>query len=404
MNRATRIVVWLFVATGVLVFAAGCAATAGLWLASRRPVTLPAPTGPYAVGRIGYDWVDAARADPYSPDPQARRELMVWVWYPADPAAPAQAQAAAKPQPAPYLPDAWRKAREQENGPLGSLVAGLLAQNLADVQAHAVLSAPLSAAQPAWPVLVMQPGLGPLATDYTTLAEDLASHGYIVAASTPTYSASVVVFADGRLAHASPAANVADDATPAQAKAVLSKVLETWVADNRFVLDRLAGLNADASQPFTGRLDLGRMGVWGHSFGGASAAETCARDARCKAGADLDGYLYGDVVERGLPQPFLFVWSEPDTADANWQQASRDLASARRHMPGEVYQVTVPGARHFNFSDLALFDSPLLRLEGLVGSIDPERGLRITGDYLLAFFDHTLRGVDSPLLHGAPAQ
>ena len=29
---------------------------------STRPTLLPAPTGPLAVGRISYDWVDSSRA------------------------------------------------------------------------------------------------------------------------------------------------------------------------------------------------------------------------------------------------------------------------------------------------------------------------------------------------------
>jgi predicted dienelactone hydrolase len=45
-------------------------------------------------------------------------------------------------------------------------------------------------------VLIMGPGLGAAASDYTVLAEDLASHGYIVVGYTPTYSTDVT-FPDG---------------------------------------------------------------------------------------------------------------------------------------------------------------------------------------------------------------
>src|SRR5262245_11246929 len=46
---------------------------------------LPAPTGPHRVGRVSADWVDAGRAEVYSSDPRDRRELVVWIWYPAAP-------------------------------------------------------------------------------------------------------------------------------------------------------------------------------------------------------------------------------------------------------------------------------------------------------------------------------
>ena len=46
---------------------------------------LPIPTGPQPVGRVSFDWVDSARLDIYAGNPEARRELVVFVWYPASP-------------------------------------------------------------------------------------------------------------------------------------------------------------------------------------------------------------------------------------------------------------------------------------------------------------------------------
>ena len=43
---------------------------ASLWIEHRSQVTLPAPTGPFAVGRTIYDWVDEG----------SKRELLVWIW------------------------------------------------------------------------------------------------------------------------------------------------------------------------------------------------------------------------------------------------------------------------------------------------------------------------------------
>src|SRR5204863_506840 len=46
---------------------------------------LPAPPGPYAVGSVTFDWTDTTRAESYSPDSSDKRELMVQIWYPAQP-------------------------------------------------------------------------------------------------------------------------------------------------------------------------------------------------------------------------------------------------------------------------------------------------------------------------------
>src|SRR5204862_5631369 len=53
--------------------------------------TLPTPTGPFAVGKVTVHWVDESRVEPLSPNHEPR-EVMVDIWYPAEPsnAAPAE--------------------------------------------------------------------------------------------------------------------------------------------------------------------------------------------------------------------------------------------------------------------------------------------------------------------------
>jgi predicted dienelactone hydrolase len=67
----------------------------GLAASTALPIMLPVfrfphPTGPYQIGTLTYHWVDAARPEVFTADPNARRELMVQVWYPAkaDPSSP----------------------------------------------------------------------------------------------------------------------------------------------------------------------------------------------------------------------------------------------------------------------------------------------------------------------------
>ena len=202
------------------------------------------------------------------------RELVVWAWYPAD-VPPGSRKAD-------YLPAPWLEAIQEDNGAL----ARLLVQNPGSVEPHAYEDVPLSGAQAAYPLLIMQPGLGPIAPYYTSLAEDLASHGYIVFASTPTYSSNVVVFPDGRVARVAPAATIPDNMTAEQAAAKLDKLVDVWAQDDRFVMDQVGKLNNSGPGGFfAGRLDLRSIGLFGHSFGGASAVETCSLDARLQGGS-----------------------------------------------------------------------------------------------------------------------
>jgi predicted dienelactone hydrolase len=389
-RRFARLARW-FVAVLVL---SGVGLVGVRWLRHNHVVTLPTPTGPYGVGRIEFDWVDESRIDPLAAPAGLKRELPVWIWYPTDPSA--------KGEPAPYLPRAWRQARKPDSA-IEAFLASLLTQDLAHVHGHAQHHVPISPQQPRYPVLVIQPGLGPLLSDYTTLAEELASHGYIVVGSTPPYSASVVVFNDGRIVHGTPAGNVPDGASPAEAKRILDQLIAVWAADDEFILDQLERLNAaDGVSMFAGRLDTQAIGVFGHSFGGATAAEVCRLDARCQAGIDLDGYPYGDVVQMGLDQPFMFVWSEPAAStDEGWQQASREARGILAHLDHGGYQLTIRGTRHFNFSDYALLFAPVIKMKGGLGAIDGQHGLTIIEAYTRAFFDKYLKHADAPLLAGS---
>ncbi len=367
---------------GALVIAAG--------VLHNKAITLPAPTGAYPIGRTVYDWVDETRPEIFNKNLASKRELMALVWYPAT------QQSGLKL--ADYLPLPWAEAREADWG-----MAAWLMQRPQAVRTHALAAANVATDQSRYPVLIFMPGLGPLAADYTTLIEDLASHGYVIIALTPTYSSSIVVFADGRVVKAVPEAGIPDDvATVTDEKSRGDQLMQTWAADALFGLHQAEMLNGDPKSKFFNRLDLAHVGFLGHSFGGATAAQACRLDSRCKAGINWDGYPYGDVVQVGLKQPFMFIWSEtPDQQDQFYQQAARDIQAIYGTLPNGGYQLTIKGARHFNFTDLAVLYAPVIRLMGLTGKIGGARGLRITGAYTVAFFDQYLKGVASPLLKGS---
>lgn len=183
--------------------------------------------------------------------------------------------------------------------------------------------------------------------------------------------------------------------------AVLNQLLTVWVGDVRFVMDQLAVLNGSASDRFSGRLDLQRIGVFGHSFGGATALEECHLDSRCKAALDIDGSPFGNVIGAGLKQPAMFIMHDGFKPGCDsCEPDSRDVDAILRESTARGYEVVLKGPQHMNFRDLAMLFAPVMRPLGLTGPIDGRRGLRITGDYTLAFFDHILNGADEPRLRG----
>lgn len=364
---------------------------------------LPAPTGPHPVGRTSYDWTDPDRAERYSADPSDRRRLVVWIWYPAE---------LEGDDPAPYVPPAWTPS------------AAFIGVDLAGLLAHSVEDAPLAEAPARFPVLVLSPrGFPPLLL--AALAEELASHGYVVVGVNHTYESAVTVFEDGRVVPMNPAAVAGalgpQTGSPDAVFQARAEVCVNKTADVAFVADQIAGLEADASGRFGGRLDLDRLGALGHSFGGNAALEWCRADARCRAAVNLDGAIWTDLGKVGLDRPALQVLGEhrefavsPEDAvkagmppSTEWFIAEKAITFDgwrtvdERARPG--YTVRVAGASHLSFCDVPFLphgaDAAVVAMLAAT-TIAPERMWRVTSDAVLAFFAKHLDGRDTGLLDG----
>ena len=357
-----------------------------------REVVLPRPTGPYTVGRELFDWKDLKRVDPYSNSIGRHRELMVWLWYPAS--------ASPQAKPADYIPSAWASKLPWRPVTIPSRV-----------RVHAVADAPLATAQPTYPVLVFSTGFGNLPSDYTTLMEDIASHGYVVLAITNTYSAPVVRFPDGRVANQLEAASFPRGTRQAMRLAG-DRMVKVWAADIRFAIDRLAQMNSDPQSRFHGHLDLSRIGLFGQSFGGAASAEACSEDARCKGAVDIGGNLFGSVLKQGIKRPFLFVLSDWTLRPPWLQKTLAGISIKRFHLQeaelkqdmqavcqdsAHCWKAHIPGTHDFNFTDLAVLYSPGMRMMGYLGPVAGAKGLDETSSCVRTFFDKMLKGPSSSL-------
>ena len=372
-------------ATSVVIGVA--ALLSSLWIEHRTEITLPAPTGPFAVGRAVFDWADGATLDTLAPVPRTKRELLAWIWYPT--AGPSAATDD-------YLPSPSRAAVEGQSGLLQ-----FLTRDLSRVHGHSLRNPDVSPQQRSYPVVIMRAGASLEVWNYSALAEDLASHGYVVVGFDAPYRTFTVGFPDGRVMSRLPENNpelCLGMAGQEQAHCV-DKLLTAWTADIAFVLDRLEQLNtSDPSGKFTARLDLTRVGIFGHSFGGAQAAQFCSQDSRCKAGIDVDGSLHGSVIQTGIHKPFMFLLSGNGdfSSDAEIRQIVADIQSVYDRLPVDGrLRIVIRGANHFLFSDDgALLKSHIvlrsLRMLGIVG-IDGRRQLAVTAYCLRSFFDAYLK-------------
>ncbi|HTX91459.1 MAG TPA: hypothetical protein VMC09_09595 [Anaerolineales bacterium] len=351
----------------------------------------PSPTGPYQVGTFSLDLTDASRHEIYSSDPADLRRIMVQVWYPASPA------------PGTLL-SPWVDHTEIF-GPAIARILGLpsfFLDHLKYARTNSYLDAPVSNAEPKYPVLLFSHGWTGFRTQNTYQIQELVSHGYIVAALQHTYGAAVTVFPDGTIDYYNPQA-LPENAPADVYDAAANRLADQWAGDLGFVLDTLTQMNAgDTRYGLKGRLDLDRVGVFGHSTGGGAAVEFCARDARCKAGLGEDAFLTPvskSVLAAGLRQPFLFLFSE------QWSHREKNVALFAQlysHSDRSI-TATILGTKHYDFTDLPLL-TPIAAQLGLKGPINGKRVMMIVDDYSLSFFDRYLLGEPTTLLDGPSPQ
>jgi dienelactone hydrolase len=360
--------------------AAVCLLLLTMWWEHTTTVTLPIPTGTFAVGRTLVAWKN----------PASSQELAVWIWYPA----------ARSDQPTTeYLPPAWRDAVRVQ---LGTFMRSFFKRDPAVVRTHSHADTPIASEHRTYPVILLRPGGSALTADFTTLAEDLASHGYLVVGFDAPARSFVFVGSDGRVIGRAPG-NSVENANGNLADPIVGRLLALWLSDATAVIDQLHRMNDASNGTFAGRLDFARLGAVGHSFGGAQALQFCHDDTRCRAAIDLDGIPFGSVVADGLSKPAMFLLSDHsrEMSDPESHKVLAMIQAIYERLPKPRIYKTIRTANHFSFGDQILLNSrtavALLRFTGF-GRLDARRGLGISNDYVRTFFDVTLNGASPSTL------
>lgn len=354
------------------------AVAAALSLLALRRFRLPTPTGRYAVGTRILNLTDNGRHEDNSFDPSARRELVVQLWYPASPSSSRLA---------PY--QRWSEAT------LDSFYTPL-------VRTNSHLDAPFAPGGP-FPVLLFGHRWNGTRTQNTALAEDLASHGYVVVSIDHPYNSARVELSDGRVIHGTLRLEGADGKASAQQQiATWNRELKVWAADDLFVLDQLTARDNDPRNPLHGALDTAHVGAFGHSFGGAVALYLCGLDPRIVSGVNLDGWVFGGLANR-TTQPVMMLYERaaldrnrqlltlPSPGSTEDQMDRADNATVNADLAqhrGERYYIA--GAQHMDFADQPLL--PPLHRGAFTGPISPMRIRQIVSESVRDFFDQTLRG------------
>ncbi len=347
---------------------------------SKEASELPRPTGKLPVGTTSYYLIDHKRKEIHSPESNNNRELMIQVWYPSVPTD--------KPTSWYINPQSVAKVKEDLHNhfqiPMNQLAF------FDTLKSHSRVDAPVAQENVSYPVLIFSPGSGAPVNFYTSLLEELASHGYIVVAISYPYITNAVVFPDGRTREPMSFKILQELWKLNSEDEAAAKEQELWVDDIKFVIDQLRKINHhDPHNLLTNKLDLEHIGLFGHSFGGGASINACRDLKRCKAVVNIDGRSQGPNAQKGFNTPAMIIRNPFHKKEK--EDLIRELFN---NMTGPSYYAVIKDALHGSFTDLFLFipwksDPPL--------NLNPQRGIEITRALLVNFFDAYLKGKDVAL-------
>lgn len=368
------------------------AASSALFTIAFPVISLPTPTGQYPhIGVTYANFTDTSRGETLSTDPNDKRTLQTTIYYPAE-------INSVPNEPVTHLSDYDLPSEMASllNPPkFLHLATSTLFDHTRLINTHSYEGLRPHQSHP-FPILFYSPGYGPFSQDIIPLAEELASHGYIVVTTDHPYTSGYKTLP------------LASDTTTEQHNAHLIQRSK----DLSFLLDRMIAANQDPSSIFHGAIDTNKVGILGFSYGAATAVQTLATDPRFKSGFALDGTFFGDMIDnKEIAQPLLLALNtnaverysrylkgkkDPHSENPQEKSSSARMERALKIMgrpKGKRWTVTMKDSIHRSYNFIpslapALYNAPHNAAE--VGTI---RALAI--DY----FNHTLLG-EAPKILG----
>ncbi|HET9908245.1 MAG TPA: hypothetical protein VFQ23_16460 [Anaerolineales bacterium] len=374
---------------------------------------LPKPAGPFPVGVTHLNFIDESRVD-VSPQANGKnRDVPIMIWYPVD-------------EPGERIPSKLLKIRDLvslKHYPLYKLIPN----SVCDIRTNSYQDVPLSTQNSTFPVLIFNHGFSSYMEQNTILMEHLTSFGYIVVSVGHPYDG-VASYPDGRsipvdLETIKELTKQSRETSKTFSKNIkllagndlsledmrtftgnylhaskaMNDKVEIWVEDVRFIINILEKMDSGfIPSQFAHKLSLEKgIGAFGQSYGGSASVLACCLDRRLRCAINMDGAMYGGMNHKyKYTRPTMYMDSDMLPGRSKYFFYINE---------DDTYHIMIKGSKHLDYSDFTYISKIwLLKLMQLFGKIDGRLMIKITNEYVLAFFDKYIRQLDVPLLSQSP--
>lgn len=363
----------------------------GTALAYLLPIfKFPTPTGDFSIAKKTMTLVDTTRQENITETPNDLREIGLSIWYPSNDITE---------NPETYLANGFAEGFAESKG-----LPAFALSHFSRIATH--IEQDLAFANGRFPVLIFSHGYIWNVELYNAMIEEIVSQGYIIVGIQHSYEAPFVQLTDKiakpELAYFQKVNDSFDfdkfnslqqkfQVAPDSLKlSIMQKMMRSlpynesvtrWQNDISFVIDELEKRqNEDFFKPF----DLDKLAALGHSFGGSAVGQTLAYDNRIKAGINMDGAQWGNLIDTTFNTPFLALY-----ADRNYDSFfTPNFYTYSQVAKNELVSVIIKNSDHANFGDLGYW-TPLHQFTE-TGTIDPNKMNELTTDLILTFLEKHL--------------
>lgn len=337
----------------------------------------------FFIGAKQYSWEDTGRLDEYYGE---ARKVNVRVWYPSNKFTSSSLRAS-------YLLFGEKLYKKLEGWTEEDY------KSVQEVKTASLIGIPIQDNLTKAPLLIFSPSLGGNLSYYTYYAEYFAKKGYIVMGINHLYESEAVVadekvyLANHSFQDSLKSLKIPDDISAEQYRESMGLRQKILAQDIQFSLDQLL-----ADEEIKNAIDTSKIGIFGHSVGGAGAVYCSILDKRIKVVINLDGTPPSIALNNGIDIPYLFIEDMTDYKNheghATQYKRRSDFCELNR---ADSWRVLVKGFNHNSFLDINYYLA-----ESRSKAQSEKTNLDKVINYMDDFLNHYLLGSDE--LHIKPIE